>query len=325
MSITADVLIGIDWGGTKIEGIALTHAGDELLRLREDTPRHDYEGCLRIISNLVSRLENETGRRGSVGIGIPGSLEPKSRLGKGASSTWLLGKPVERDLREVLGREIRVENDADCLAASEAVDGAGAGYHVVFAVILGSGAGAGIAIAGRAHHGPNNSGGEWGHNPLPFPNTNEIPGSPCYCGKYGCMETWVSGRAFQAGYARHAGHELAAKDIIAKMRGGDRLARTIWQRYIDRVARGLSIVVNTLDPDILVIGGGMSNIDELYTELPPQLARYTFSTVFETPIRKAVHGDSSGVRGAAWLWMQEPGARIQEPGGAGSGEGHETN
>jgi len=303
---SSDVLIGIDWGGTKIEGIALTRGGKELVRLREETPRHDYEGCLHIIADLVTRLESETRSRGTIGIGIPGSLEPKSRLGKGASSTWLLGKPVEQDLRVALGRGIRVENDADCLAASEAVDGAGAGYQVVFAVILGSGAGAGIAINGRAHHGPNNSGGEWGHNPLPYPTTSEIPGSPCYCGKHGCMETWVSGRAFQADYARHSGIDLAAKEVIARMRAGEHLARLVWQRYLDRVARGLSIVVNTLDPDIFVMGGGMSNVDELYTELPSLLARYTFSTVFETPIRKAVHGDSSGVRGAAWLWRQEP-------------------
>ena len=296
------MLIGIDWGGTKIEGVGLTDEGQEIIRLREETPRHDYQGCLRIIAGLIQRIEKETGLTGTIGIGIPGSLEPKSRLGKGASSTWLLGQPVERDLRSQLGREIRVENDADCLAASEAVDGAGAGYNVVFAVILGSGAGAGIAIAGRAHHGPNNSAGEWGHNPLPIPDLTEIPGPPCYCGKHGCLETWVSGRAFQADYARHAQVELKAAQIIAKMRSGDRLARLVWTRYINRVARGLSIVVNTLDPDILVMGGGMSNVDELYADLPRELARYIFSTVFETPIRKAVHGDSSGVRGAAWLW-----------------------
>lgn len=296
------MLIGIDWGGTKIEGVGLTDEGQEIIRLREETPRHDYQGCLRIIAGLIQRIEKETGLTGTIGIGIPGSLEPKSRLGKGASSTWLLGQPVERDLRSQLGREIRVENDADCLAASEAVDGAGAGYNVVFAVILGSGAGAGIAIAGRAHHGPNNSAGEWGHNPLPIPDLTEIPGPPCYCGKHGCLETWVSGRAFQADYARHAQVELKAAQIIAKMRSGDRLARLVWTRYINRVARGLSIVVNTLDPDILVMGGGMSNVDELYADLPRELARYIFSTVFETPIRKAIHGDSSGVRGAAWLW-----------------------
>jgi fructokinase len=298
------MLIGIDWGGTKIEGIAITDEGQEFVRLREKTPRHDYHGCIQVIVKLVSRMEQETGQRCPVGIGIPGSLEPKSRLGKGASSTWLLGRPVERDLRAALGREIRVENDADCLAASESVDGAGAGFHVVFAVILGSGAGAGIAIGGRAHHGPNNSAGEWGHNPLPLPDLTEIPGEPCYCGKRGCLETWVSGRAFEADYARHTPSDLTAAEIIAKVRQGDRLARLIWHRYINRLARGLSVVVNTLDPDVLVLGGGMSNIDELYIDLTPELARYLFSTVFETPIRKAVHGDSSGVRGAAWLWKE---------------------
>jgi fructokinase len=296
------MLIGIDWGGTKIEGIALNEEGQEIVRLREPTPRHDYLACIGKIADLVVRIEKQAGRAGSVGIGIPGSLEPKSRLGKGASSTWLLGQPIEKDLRAALGREIRVENDADCLAASEAVDGAGAGFRVVFAVILGSGAGAGIAIDGRAHHGPNNSAGEWGHNPLPIPDITEIPGEPCYCGKRGCLETWVSGRALQAEYARHTNIELNADNVISKMRDGDRLARLIWQRYINRVARGLSLVVNTLDPDILVMGGGISNVDELYRDLPSELAKYTFSTVFETPIRKAVHGDSSGVRGAAWLW-----------------------
>jgi fructokinase len=296
------MLIGIDWGGTKIEAIALTDTGTEIIRLREKTPRHDYEGCIRIIVDLVGQIEKGTGQTGPVGVGIPGSLEPKSRLGKGASSTWLLGRPVEHDLRAALGREIRVENDADCLAASESVDGAGAGYHVVFAVILGSGAGAGIAIGGRAHHGPNNSAGEWGHNPLPLPDLTEIPGEPCYCGKRGCLETWVSGRAFEADYARHTHTELKAADIIDKMRNSDRLARLVWNRYIHRLARGLALVINTLDPDILVMGGGISNVEELYTDLPPELARQVFSTVFATPIRKAVHGDSSGVRGAAWLW-----------------------
>jgi fructokinase len=296
------MLIGIDWGGTKIEAIALTGTGTEIIRLRENTPRHDYEGCIRIIVDLVRQIEKATGQTGPVGVGIPGSLEPKSRLGKGASSTWLLGRPVEHDLRAALGREIRVENDADCLAASESVDGAGAGYHVVFAVILGSGAGAGIAIGGRAHHGPNNSAGEWGHNPLPLPDLTEIPGEPCYCGKRGCLETWVSGRALEADYARHTHTELKAAEIIERMRNADRLAGLVWNRYIHRLARGLALVVNTLDPDILVMGGGMSNVQELYTDLPPELARQVFSTVFATPIRKAVHGDSSGVRGAAWLW-----------------------
>lgn len=296
------MLIGIDWGGTKIEGVALEPDGRELLRLRQDTPRHDYFGCIRMIKDMIAGLETQTGRTGTIGIGIPGSLEPVSRLGKGASSTWLLGRPVEKDLNDIIQRKLRIENDADCFAASEAVDGAGAGHNVVFAVILGSGAGAGIAVGGRAHHGPNNSGGEWGHNPLPFPDVTEIAGRPCYCGRHGCMETWVSGRAFEAEYTRHTSEELKAREIIEKKRAGDRLCSLLWDRYVDRVARGLATVVNTLDPDVLVMGGGMSNVDELYEDLPPALAKRTFSTVFHTPIKRALHGDSSGVRGAAWLW-----------------------
>jgi fructokinase len=296
------MLIGIDWGGTKIEGVAMEPDGRELLRLREATPRHDYDGCLVAIRTMIAALEDKAGKQGSIGIGIPGSLEPVSRLGKGASSTWLLGKPVEADLKRVLARDIRVENDADCFAASEAVDGAGAGHNVVFAVILGSGAGAGIAVNGRAHHGPNNSGGEWGHNPLPFPDTTEIPGKACYCGRHGCMETWVSGRAFEAQYTEHKGIELKAAEIMELKRKGDHLANLLWRRYVDRVARGLATVVNTLDPDVLVMGGGMSNVDELYEDLPRELARRTFSTVFHTPIKRNQHGDASGVRGAAWLW-----------------------
>jgi len=299
------MLIGIDWGGTKIEGVAMEADGRELLRVREATPRHDYFGCISIIKDMIDSIETTTGSKGSVGIGIPGSLEPVSRLGKGASSTWLLGRPVEQDLLAALNRDLRVENDADCFASSEAVDGAGVGHNVVFAVILGSGAGAGIAIGGKAHHGPNNSGGEWGHNPLPFPTTSEIPGRPCYCGRHGCMETWVSGRAFEAEYTSHTNTELKAREIIEQKRAGDRLSAMLWERYIDRVARGLATVVNTLDPDVLVMGGGMSNVDELYEDLPPALAKRTFSTVFHTPIKKAVHGDSSGVRGAAWLWKDE--------------------
>ncbi len=296
------MLIGIDWGGTKIEGLAMAETGEELLRIRQDTPRGDYQGCIGLIVDLVGRLEHQTGQTGRVGIGIPGSLDPRTRLGKGASSTWILGRPVERDLSEALGREVRVENDADCLAASEARDGAGAGHNVVFAVILGSGAGAGVAVGGRAHHGPNNSAGDWGHNPLPLPASGELPGDPCYCGKRGCMETWVSGRAFEAAYARHAGVHLKAPDVVARARDGEHLARLVLDQYIDRVARGLSVVVNTLDPDVFVMGGGMANVDELYQVLPTVIPRYTFWSVFLTPIRRAVHGDSSGVRGAAWLW-----------------------
>jgi fructokinase len=299
------MLIGIDWGGTKVEGVAMSEEGREVLRLREDTPRGDYAACLRLIADLVARLEREAGTSTRpVGIGIPGSLEPRSRLGKGASSTWLLRRPVERDLRATLGRAVIVENDADCFAASEARDGAGQGHGVVFAVILGSGAGAGVAVCGRAHHGPNNSAGDWGHNPLPLPRLDEVPGRPCYCGKTGCLETWVGGRSFEADYARHADTPLRAAEIIQHARAGEPLPRLVWERYVDRVARGLSIVVNTLDPDVFVMGGGISNIDELYRDLPPAIGRYTFSPVFHTPVVRAAHGDSSGVRGAAWLALE---------------------
>jgi fructokinase len=302
------MLIGVDWGGTKIEVAALNEEGEILARRRADTPRSDYEGCLRLIADLVAQIEVTLGASGTVGVGLPGSLDPRTGIAKGASSTWLNGRHVEDDLRVALGRDVRTANDADCLAASEAVDGAGHGYRVVFAVILGSGAGAGIAVDGRAHHGPNNGAGEWGHNPLPLPDVTEIPGAACYCGRHGCLETWVSGRAFAREYAGHASLDLAQPvslspaQIIARMQAGDRLARLMWARYVDRVARGLALVVNTLDPDVLVVGGGMSNVDELYTDLPPRLADQVFSPVFHTPVVRAMHGDSSGVRGAAWLW-----------------------
>ena len=302
------MLVGVDWGGTKIEAIALDDDGQPLARLREATPRTDYEGCLATVAAVVSSVEEQAGATGSVGIGIPGSLDPLTGIAKGASSTWLNGRRVEADLRRTLGREVRVANDADCFAVSEAVDGAGAGHNVVFAVILGSGAGAGVAIAGSAHHGPNNGAGEWGHNALPRPDITEIPGPSCYCGRNGCLERWVSGWSFARDYHQYASIDLATSEalgpaeIVDRMRQGDRLAKLVWSRYVDRVARGLSLVVNILDPDILVIGGGMANINELYDDLPERLAEETFSPCFYTPIARAVHGDSSGVRGAAWLW-----------------------
>jgi fructokinase len=304
------VLVGVDWGGTKIEAMAIGDDGESITRLREMTPRSDYEGCLATIASLVSRAEDEAGETGSVGVGIPGSVDPRTGIAKGASSTWLNGKSVADDLRRTLKREVRIANDADCFAVSEAVDGAGAGHHVVFAVILGSGAGAGIAVAGRAHHGPNNSAGEWGHNPLPRPDVTEIPGPSCYCGRYGCLERWVSGWSFARDYHAHASIDLGPSqpvspaEIIERLRHGDRLAQLVWSRYVDRVARGLSLVVNVLDPDILVFGGGMANVPELYDDLPGRLAEQTFSPCFYTPLTPALHGDSSGVRGAAWLWRE---------------------
>jgi fructokinase len=295
------MLVGVDWGGTKIEIVALDAAGVEAVRSRRDTPRGDYAACLATIRALVDEAEDWIGRIERVGIGIPGSIDPRTGLGKGASSTWIMGQPVERDLREALGREVRIENDADLLAASEARDGAGAGYGVVFAANLASGVGAGLAVCGRAHHGPNKSAAEWGHNPLPFARDDESPGPACYCGRNGCIETWVSGRAFEAQYEALAGAWIHGSQIVEQARQGDAVSAGLLHRYIDRVARGLAVVVNTLDPDVIVMGGGMSNVTELYEQLPGAIAQYTFSSVFITPIVASIHGDSSGVRGAAWL------------------------
>lgn len=297
------VLIGVDWGGTKIEVVALETDGTELLRERELTPRGDYAGCLRLVRALVDRVEQALGRRGSVGIGIPGSVDPTTGRGKGGSSTWINGQPIVEDLGRIMDRPVRIENDADCFAASEARDGAGVGHRVVFGVILASGAGAGLAIDGRAHHGPNNSAADWGHNPLPYASRTEQPGDDCYCGKRGCMETWVSGYSFVRDYERGGGTEgLSPTKIAERMREGETEAVQAWERYVDRVGRGLSVVVNSLDPDVFVLGGGMSNISELCGQLPDAIGCWTFSPVFITPIVQSVHGDSSGVRGAAWLW-----------------------
>jgi fructokinase len=273
--------------------------------MREDTPRGDYAACLELIAALVERAESQVGRIDRVGVGIPGSIDPQTGLGKGASSTWLIGQPVERDLREALRREVRAVNDADLLAASEARDGAGAGYRVVFAANFASGVGGGVVVDGRTHHGPNNNAADWGHNPLPWPEADELPGPSCWCGLRGCIETWVSGRAFEAHYEAAAGEWRHGSQIVALARGGDALAIEHLDRYIERTARGLATVVNTLDPDVIVLGGGMSNVEELYEQLPASILRYTFTTVFLTPIVKARHGDSSGVRGAAWLWAEE--------------------
>jgi fructokinase len=301
------MLVGVDWGGTKIEVVAMSEEGVEHVRERVATPRGDYAACLSTIAELVSRVEARIGPVDRVGIGIPGSIDPETGLGKGASSTWMIGKPVERDLRQALGgREIRAVNDADLLAASEARDGAGAGYRVVYAANFASGVGAGVAVDGIAHHGPNNNAADWGHNPLPWPGEDELPGPPCWCGLSGCMETWVSGRAFQAQYQEAAGERLHGSEIVELARSGDPLASALLDRYIDRVARGLAVIVNVLDPDIFVLGGGMSNVEELYERLPAEILQYTFTTVFTTPIVKSKHGDSSGVRGAAWLWAEDP-------------------
>lgn len=303
------IRIGIDLGGTKTEGIALGVAGEERARFRVPTPRGDYDATVRTIADLVTRLESATGSTGAtVGIGIPGALSPATGLVKNANSTWLIGKPFDRDLADALKRPVRIENDANCLAVSEAADGAGAGCGVVFAAILGTGCGAGIVVDGRPLGGRNAIGGEWGHNPLPWAADDERPGPACYCGKSGCLETFVSGPAVAADHRRATGADLSAEAIAALAERGDDAARATLDRLVDRLGRGLASIVNVLDPDVIVLGGGLSNLEFLYAALPPAIARWTFSDSVDTPIRRAVHGDSSGVRGAAWLWRPEEAA-----------------
>ncbi len=296
------MLIGIDWGGTKIEAIALSEAGETLARVRVPTPRENYEGCIRAVMGLVEQIESEVESRGSVGIGIPGAISPATGLVKNANSTWIIGRPLASDLEQALGRPLKFENDANCFAVSEATDGAGAGAGLVWGVILGTGVGSGIAIDGRALSGRNRIAGEWGHNPLPWPQADELPGPPCYCGDNGCIETFLSGPGFAADHRRRTGASARAEEIMAAMRAGDAAARESFERYLDRLARGIAHVVNILDPDAVVLGGGMSDIDELYAPLPERVAPHVFSDTFTTPILKNRHGASSGVRGAAWLW-----------------------
>lgn len=294
--------IGIDLGGTKIEGIALADDGRQLARRRAPTPRGDYRGSIQLMIDLVGWLEREAGARGTVGVGMPGTISPLTGLVKNANSVWLNGRPLDRDLAVGLGRQVRCANDANCLAVSEAVDGAAAGAHVVFAAILGTGTGAGLAINATVHPGRNGLGGEWGHNPLPWARPGELPGPDCYCGQRGCLETWLSGPGLERDHWQAAGRQLPAAGIVAAADAGDRQAQATLERYEDRLARGLAAVVNLLDPDVIVLGGGLSNIERLYQGLPERLRPWIFGGELCTPVRRATHGDSSGVRGAAWLW-----------------------
>jgi fructokinase len=295
--------IGIDLGGTKIEILALDDQGRELMRRRVSTPRHDYGAIVAAIAGLVTGVEAELGLTGTVGVGIPGSLSPATGLIKNANTTVLIGHPLDKDLAAALGREVRLENDANCFALSEAVDGAAAGAGVVFGLIIGTGAGSGIVIDGKVLRGRHLIGGEFGHNPLPWPTVDEVVEAPsCYCGQKGCLETWVSGTGFADDYRRATGSPVPAPEIVAMAAAGDAVARASYERYVSRLARGLAQVVNLIDPDVVVVGGGMSNVPSLYADLPPAMVPYVFSDACTTPIVKAVHGDSSGVRGAAWLW-----------------------
>lgn len=297
--------IGIDLGGTKIEALALGALGKELGRIRVETPRFDYAETLNTIARLVRKLEKDLGKQGTVGVGIPGTVMRPSGLVKNANSTWINGRPLEHDLSVALAREVRCENDANCLALSEATDGSGAGHRVVFAVILGTGCGGGLAIDGRVHEGLHSVAGEWGHNSLPWPRIDEVPGPACYCGKSGCIETWISGTALGKDYERATGTPLSGKEVTEAADRGDAQAEAAMRRLEDRIARGFASVVNVVDPDVLVVGGGLSRIGSIYRNVPPLLERYGFGGGIHTPIVAAKHGDSSGVRGAAWLWPDE--------------------
>ena len=294
--------IGVDLGGTKIEAIALGDDGSVLQRRRIATPGGDYVAIVREIAELVAALEDELGVQGSVGVGIPGAISPVSGLVKNANSTCLIGQPLDRDLEAALDRPVRLANDANCFAVSEATDGAAAGAEVVFGVIVGTGAGGGIVVRGRLLTGPNAIAGEWGHNPLPWPCPDELPGPACYCGKHGCIETWLSGPGFAAAFRRAHGGSLSAEQIVANAAAGNSKAEAALQDYEDRMARALASVINVLDPDVIVLGGGMSNIQRLYENVPHLWGRYVFSDRVDTKLVPPLHGDSSGVRGAAWLW-----------------------
>lgn len=299
--------IGIDLGGTKVEVIALAESGETLFRHRVPTPRDDYQQTLEAIVGLVTLAEEKTGEQGTVGIGIPGTLSPYTRRVKNANSTWLNGQPLDKDLQKMLNREVRIANDANCLAVSEAVDGAAAGKQTVFAVIIGTGCGAGVALNGQAHIGGNGNAGEWGHNPLPWMDEDELryrEEVPCYCGKQGCIETFISGTGFATDYHRLSGVDLKGAEIITLLEQQDPVAELAMSRYELRLAKSLAHIVNIFDPEMIVMGGGMSNNDRLYQTVPQLMKKWVFGGECETPLRKAVHGDSSGVRGAAWLWPQ---------------------
>ncbi len=294
--------IGIDLGGTKIEALGIDNSGKELVRHRVPTPRGEYAGTIAAMVDLVRRIERETGETGTVGAGIPGTVSRLTGLVKNANSTWLNGMKLREDLSAELGREVRVANDANCLAVSEATDGAAAGQQVVFGVILGTGCGGGVAFDGRVHNGINGVGGEWGHNPLPWASGDELPGPECYCGRRGCMEMWVSGTALGLDFVRATGRQLSGPEIMGACAAGDPEAVAAVERLEDRLARGLAMLVNTLDPDVFVFGGGLSKAERIYGNVARLMPQYVFGREVNTPLIKAKFGDSSGVRGAAWLW-----------------------
>jgi fructokinase len=294
--------IGIDLGGTKIEAVAIDDGGTQHFRHRVSTPVGDYDGTLKAIVELVSGIEKACGEKGTVGVGTPGAISPRTGLIKNANSTVLNGRALDRDLAHMLGRRVLLENDANCFALSEAVDGAASDVEVVFGVILGTGVGGGIVIDKRLVSGRNRIAGEWGHNPLPWPAPDELPGESCYCGKTGCIETFLSGPAISRQFHARTGRNLTGEAISVAAGAGDIEALSMLEVYEDRLARGLAHVVNILDPGKIVLGGGLSNIERLYQRIPLLIQRYVFSDGVDTAVVRALRGDSSGVRGAAWLW-----------------------
>ena len=298
--------IGIDLGGTKIECILIDYDGNEIYRERIPTPKNDYNATLNSIKNLIRKSESETGLYGTIGIGIPGTISKQTNLVKNANSTILIGKSLDKDLELILDRRVRLANDANCLALSEYIDGVGEEYKSLFAVILGTGVGGGLIIDGKIFSGANLISGEWGHNPLPWPNANEFPGPDCYCGLQGCIETYLSGPGLENTFYEITGYKVSANEISEKLLNNDQNAINAIELYENRLARGLAMIVNILDPEVIVLGGGVSNIERLYTNVKNCWNKYIISTGEEviTPILQAKHGDSSGVRGAAWLWPE---------------------
>lgn len=300
--MTPQSKIGIDLGGTKIEGVLIGGDGTARAQFRHPSPRGDYDATIRAIGDMVAALEAAAGIAGSVGIGIPGSIAPGTGLVQGANSIWLNGQPLARDLETRLARPVRLANDANCFALSEAVDGAGKGARTVFGIIVGTGCGGGLVFEGRLIDGPNAIGGEWGHNPLPWPRPDEYPGTVCWCGRTGCMETWVSGPGLAADHCRHTGLAISAEEIAARATAGDPAAGATLDRHAGRLARGVAHVINIFDPCVIVLGGGLSNLAHLYREIPRRAAPYVFAVTPQIDVRPPLWGDASGVRGAAWLW-----------------------
>ena len=296
--------IGIDLGGTKISGIALDRAGSEAARHRVPAPREDYDASVRAIAEMVRGLEARCAGEGVVGIGMPGSISPATGLVQNANSVWLNGRPFQQDLDDALGRPVKLANDADCFALSEATDGAGAGARTVFGAILGTGCGAGIVVDGALLSGPHATAGEWGHTPLPWAEPSEHPGRQCWCGRQGCIETWVSGPALEHDHRRETGEDLEAHEIEAAAQGGDEAARATLERHAHRLARALAMIVDVVDPHVIVLGGGLSNLGHLYRTLPALIAPHVFADHCAVKIVAPKHGDDSGVRGAAWLWNE---------------------